>query len=252
VNSLPSVSLMELVTQIKKPVNSEKVTWGEKTVNKFIEMVLSRIINAERLQVRVKASLKQLARGELDALAIDMFGFLLRRSLRVTEFRFDITAAAVDIQTIMRQRQIELLHPSEGSLRMVISQEQLTEGLNAQLVSASDEQVQLKQVNCELGTDGAIAFHFDWISAGEMVSGSCTTTPRINPNGDVIVLDQWKVEEKEPPVELVKAVMTQVSDILSLKDIANQGTAFNFQQIDIEAGNITVRATTHIDQFPSA
>jgi|GEM_PF-3209339 len=224
----------------------EKVKFGEQLVNKFIEVILARMIDAEHLQVRVKANLKQLSRGELESLAIEMFGFLLRRSLRVAEFRFDIGTSAVNLQSI-RHKKIELLHPSAGSLRMVISQEQLTQGLSNQLVSSAAEE----QVRCQLEA-GEMAFQFDWISDGKVESSRCTTIPQIHSNGNAVVLDKGKMEGKEPPVAFVNAVIAAVSDILSLRDIANQGTIFNFQQLDMEAGNITVLAATHIENFPTA
>ncbi|MBW4574185.1 MAG: DUF2993 domain-containing protein [Aphanothece sp. CMT-3BRIN-NPC111] len=227
----------------------EKVKFKEQVVNKFIEMVLARMVDAESISVRVKANFQKLVRGELDALTIEMYSFLLRQYLRVENFQFNIGAAAVDIRSI-RNKQIKLLHPSKGSLRMVISQEQLTNVLNAQLVDPSDE-MQAMQVKCQFGTDNEIVFHFNWMCAEEIKSGSCTTKPRTNTNGNAVVLDQLKVEGKELPIKFVNAVIAQVSDILSLSDIANQGTTFHFQQLDIEAGKIIVQAATHIEQFPS-
>ncbi len=229
----------------------EKVKFGQQVVNKFIEMILARMIDAELCQVRVRANLKQLARGELDGLTIEMYGFRLRQHLRVTEFRFDIGEAAVNIQSIMR-RQIELLHPSEGTLLLVVTQEQLTSVLNSLNVSPSDEHLEPKkrQVNCQLGEDGAMVFHFEWIYAGEIASGSCTVIPLLKADGSGVVLNQGNRSGKEPPDEFVRAVSTQVSDILSLSDIANLGTTFHFEKIDITAGKITVRATTHIEHFP--
>lgn len=73
----------------------------EEAVNKFIEMVLSRLIDAERLQVRVKANLKDLLAGKLDALTIEIFGFLLQRHLRIAEFQFYIGASAVNLQSVL-------------------------------------------------------------------------------------------------------------------------------------------------------
>jgi hypothetical protein len=234
-------------------VTTEKIKFGEQIVNKFIEVVLSNLIDAERLQVRVKANLKQLARGELDGLAIEMYGFLLRQHLRVAFLRFDIGSSAVNTQSI-RHRQIELLHPSVGRMQMALDQEQLTHALNTQLVSSSQEQFHvygLRQINCQLGADRAMVFHLDWINAGEVESGTCTATPQITTDGSRIVLEQRQVEGNEPPTELINAVNRQVSDILSLSDIANRGTAFHFQQLDIEAGKIIVQAATQIEHFPT-
>lgn len=233
-------------------MSAQKVKFGEQVVNKFIEMILSRMIDAERLQVRVKTNLKQLGRGELDGLTIEMYGFRLRPHLRVAELGFDIGSAAVNLQSIKR-RQIELLHPSVGSLRLVITQEQLTNLLNAQFVSLPDErhQVRLTQVKCQL-TDSSMTFYLDWIGTGEIASGSCTITPQIQVNGSAIALGLGNFAGKEPPAELVNVVLTQVSDILSLKDIANKGTTFIMQQLDIESDKLTVLAASCIEHFPTA
>ncbi|HEY9690851.1 MAG TPA: DUF2993 domain-containing protein [Oculatellaceae cyanobacterium] len=233
-------------------MTKEKIKFGEQIVNKFIEVVLANLIDAERLQVRVKANLKQLARGELDGLAIEMYGFLLRQHLRVAFLRFDIGSSAVNTESIMH-RKIELLHPSVGRVQMALDQQQLTHALNTQLVSSSQEQFHffgLKQINCQLRADRAMVFHFDWIRAGEIESGTCTATPQITTDGSRVVLEQRQVEGNEPPTELINAVSKQVSDILSLSDIANRGTAFHFQQLDIESGKITVQAATQIEHFP--
>ncbi|HEY9297792.1 MAG TPA: DUF2993 domain-containing protein [Phormidium sp.] len=213
-------------------MTQEKGNFTEQAVNKFIELVLSRLVDAERLQVRIKSNLKKLGRGELDALTIQMSNFLLRRNLRVAEFQLDIGAAAVNIQSVMR-RQIELLHPSEGKLRIVINQEQLTAELN--------------NVNCELRTDGAILFHFNWIDAEKTQSATYITTPKIE--GNKIVLN---LTSQEPPTELVNQAISQMCNILNLNDIAHRGTSFIIQQIDIEAGKVTVQANANIEQFPSA
>ncbi|AFZ15464.1 hypothetical protein Cri9333_4685 [Crinalium epipsammum PCC 9333] len=234
-------------------MTTEKIKFGEQIVNKFIELVLSNLIDAEHLQVRVKANLKQLARGELDGLAIEMYGFLLRQHLRVAFLRFDIGSSAVNTESIMH-RKIELLHPSVGRMQMALDQEQLTNALNTQLVSSSQEQFHffgLRQINCQLRADRAMVFHFDWINAEEIESGTCTATPQITTDGSRVLLEQRQVEGKELPTELINAVSQQVSDILSLSDIANRGTAFHFQQLDIEAGKITVQAATQIEHFPT-
>lgn len=233
-------------------MTAEKLNFREQIVNKFIEMILSRMIDAERLQVRVKTNIKQLRHGELEGLTIEMYGFQLRPHLRVAELGFNIGAAAVNLQSIKR-RQIELLHPSVGSLCLVITQEQLTNLFNAQLVSALDkqvEQIRIKQINCQLA-DSKMTFDINLIGAGK-IDQSCTITPKIETNGNALSINQWNVEGQEPPSEFVQAISTQVSDILNLKDISNRGTTFNIQQLDIESGKLTLLADTRIDHFPKA
>ena len=222
-------------------VTQEKGNFGEQTVNKIIEILLGRLLDAERIQVRIKAKLKQLTRGEIDAIAIEMSGFLVRRHLRVAQFQLHIGAVAVNIQNAIR-RKIEMLHPSEGWLRMVMTQEQLTSSLIAELSTS-------QQIGCELRKDGAIALSF---STGENWVASYTTKPRIEPDGNGVVLERYRVEGKELPEEVVTDAIAHVAHILSLGDLANRGTRFHIQQIDIEPGKATVQATARIEQFPSA
>ncbi|MFB2876496.1 DUF2993 domain-containing protein [Floridanema aerugineum] len=234
-------------------MNQEKTNFREQAVNKFIEFVLSRFIEAERLQVRIKCNLKQLRRGELDALTIQMSNFLMQPNLRVAEFQLDIGTSAVDMQKIIR-RKIELLHPSEGKLKIAVSQEQLTAVLNSELTNLFNDKQQVykfKNVNCDLTTAGAIAFHFNWINAEKIESVTCITTPQIEQNNNAIVLIKQNFVNQEPPTEFVNQAIAQVSNILSLNDLANRGTTFNIEKIEIVAGKVTVEANANIDQFPS-
>ncbi|MFB2979110.1 hypothetical protein [Microseira sp. BLCC-F43] len=96
-------------------------------------------------------------------------------------------------------------------------QEQLTSSLVAELSPSQ------QQIECQLRADGAIAFYF---SAGENQVATYTK-PRIEPDGNGVVLERWRVEGKEAPEELAPAAMAQVGHILSLGDLANRGTRFH-------------------------
>lgn len=234
-------------------MNQEKLNLREQAVNKFIEFVLSRFIDAERLQVRVKSNLKQLRRGELEALTIQMSNFLMQPNLRVTEFQLDIGASAVNMQNIMR-RKIELLHPSEGKLKITLSQEQLTVALNSELTNLFNDKQQenkFQNVNCDLERDGAIAFIFNWIEAEIFKTGTWITKPKIELNNNAVILVKEEFLNLEPPAEFVNQAIAKVNNILSLNDLGNRGTSFNIQQIEIAEGKVTVEANATIEQFPS-
>lgn len=234
-------------------MTQEKTNFREQAVNKFIEFVLSRFIDAERLQVRIKSNLKQLKRGELDALTIQMSNFLMQPNLRVAEFQLDIGASAVNMQRIIH-RKIELLHPSEGKLIITIYREQLTAVLNKELKNFyidKQHEIQLQQVNCDLKTEGAIAFHFNWLLAGKIESGTCITIPKIEQNNQEIVLIKQNFTGQEPPIDFVNHAIAKVTNILNLNDLGHRGTTFNIQQIQIAAGKVTVEANANIEHFPS-
>jgi LmeA-like phospholipid-binding len=234
-------------------MTEQKVTFGEKVVNKFIEMILYRMINVKKLQVRVKANWQKLVKGELDGLTIEMYGFLLRKSLRITEFCFNIGESAVNLDKI-KQRKIELLHPSEGSLRMVINQEQLSTYFQSKLVNLLDTQsdkIKVNEVNVLL-QNNELAVNLQWIDGGENLLGNCLTTAKIKNNINGVMIEKWHSSGKEPPREIINIMSEEISDILSLNDVNNQGTTFAIEQIDIESGEITLQAKSYIEQFPTS
>lgn len=240
-------------------MTQEQAGFGEKTVNKLVELVLSRVVDAESIQVRVQGSLKRLGRGEIDGLMIQLANFLFRPALRVAEFQLEIGAAAVDVKQAIK-RKIQLLHPSSGNLRLAISQAQLTDSLGVELSTSSVQNgAHLQRVECQLGSGSAgasgpspaIAVYFTWTTATSSETGGFTAIPEIAPGGTGIDLTRLQLTEVKPPEDWIKTAIDHINTILSLTDINNRGTTFTIDESIIESGKITIKATAHIEQFPS-
>lgn len=229
---------------------TEKPRFGERAVNRFIELVLSRLVDAERVQVRIKANLKKLAQGELDGLLIQLAGYLMRPNLRVEQFYFDIGAAAVDIQKAMK-RKIELLHPSEGNFQLVITKEQLNHFLNAEVLKQIQDIHSIEQLDCKF-TENTIALQFQSNSNGVAEATTYPFIPQIISESNLVLLKQQNTQGEPLPVELINSVMETVSEILNLSDVSNQGTEFLIQQVDVEPDRITVQAIAQITAFPQS
>jgi hypothetical protein len=73
----------------------EVAGWAARTVNKVVGLALSKLVEAERVDVRVKTTLSQAMKGEIDAIAIHLQGFLARKNLRIETFQLQMGAAAV-------------------------------------------------------------------------------------------------------------------------------------------------------------
>ncbi len=227
-------------------MSPEKAKFTERAVNKFIELVLRQLVDANSLQVRIRARLKELMQGRIDGLTIQMSGFLLQPHLRVATFEFDIGAAAINLKRI-KQRQIELVEPATGRLQIGITDRQLTDGLNSLLTNTGSEPESSNRMECAFQADGAIALR--WQRNGSEAQ-TCTVRPIITGDGSSVTLAPQESSEKliDPQVE---QAIARISTIFSLTDLANQGTIFRIQTIEIVAGQATVQAGAEIQQFPS-
>lgn len=202
-----------------------------------------------------------MARGTIEAIAIDADGLLLRQNLRIEELQLQIGRVTVRPRRAVLGK-IELVHPSEGTLRLVIRDEQLTTALNSHSSRQALQQhqgagkptlTQVEQLTCEAQANGAIAirYHCKTRSPEDRPSGILITKPQIEANGNGVMLQLKSKAGQVLPPAIEAALMAQMSDIFSLRDLANRGTAFQIQQLDVSAGQVTVQAATYIERVPS-
>ncbi len=160
---------------------------------------------------------------------------------------------------------IKLTQPCAGTVRTVINDDNLTRVFNSESFQEKLHQMQVfvenkrvaihaQQVKCFLLTDGNIAFNSELIlnKTGE-VQLAFTATPRIESDGQGVVLqDVHYVEGKRLPPEVTAALVTQVSEVLSLRNFEQRGMSLRIQQLDVAAGKLTLQAAIYIEQFSSS
>ncbi len=247
-------------------MTQEQAGLGEQALNRIAEMALaSQLEEVERLEVKVKTDLSKLAHGEVDSIAINLNGLLMQQDLVVEELQLQINRVTVKPRSALFGK-IRLTHPSEGTVRIVINEDNLNRTFNSESFHEHLHQTQgfvedkrvaihVQQVKCRLLADGNIAFNSELMlgKTGEARALAFTATARIGTDGQGIVLqDVHYVEGKELPPELTAALVAQVSEVLSLRDFEQKGMSLRIQQLDVEAGKLTLQTAAHIEQFPSS
>ncbi|MBW4680897.1 MAG: DUF2993 domain-containing protein [Microcoleus vaginatus WJT46-NPBG5] len=237
---------------------------GEQAINKIAEMALaSQLHDAGELEVRIKLDFNKLARGEVESIAIKIAGLLMQANLRLEELQLQINRVTVKPFSALFGK-IELTHPCDGNVRAVINEDSLSHALNTQSTQKSRHNqgfaerkisgIHIQQLRCFFLADGHIVFNCQAIleKTNQAQSVTFTALPSIGMDGRKIVLQQVRdVEGKEPPPELVAALVAQASEILSLPEFEEKGMSLQFQELDMAAGKLTWQAAAHIEQFPS-
>jgi hypothetical protein len=255
--------------------------FGEQTLNKMATMVIARMLkDAEGVDVQIKTDLSKLAQGQVDSIAIKIQGLLMQSSLRLEEFYLQINRVAVKPLSAMRGK-IKLLHPTDGTIRVVVNEESLTQALNAnserehssppgqteplftepQSGDGCAQQV-TQLVKCYLLSDGHLTCDVGGLCDGESSpdatssSVSFTATPEIDRNGQRIVLQNLSpgerpVDHPESLAEITAAVVAKISDLLSMPEFQHQGMSVQIQQLRVVAGKLSWEAIAYIDRFQS-
>lgn len=243
-------------------MRNERSDFTEQAINKIAEVALAKLLDVKRLTVQIQTNFNQLSRGEIETITIDLYDLRLRQDLRVEALQLKIGRVTVKPRKAAFGK-IELVHPSEGTFQVVLREHQLTAALNAASFRQAMSQqrnapggvdvTQIEHIQCSLQENGAIVLTCEerLNTAADRRSGTMIARPRIEAEGQAIVMDRETVEG-DLSSSTVAAVMAQVGDILSLHDLANRGTTLHIQQVDMVAGSVMIRANAQIEQFPTA
>ena len=238
---------------------------GEQALNKVAELALSsQLEDRERLEVKIDTAPEKLASGELESLLIEGEGLVIETDLRVQALEIATKAIAIDPLKALTGS-IELIQPTEGTARLVLTETDLNCALNSADLRAkidvldtylSTEQVKLTvpRKRCRFREDGVIAVEalVELQPSGETREVAFTTTPKIAPGGSSVVLEDIKYEPgKEVSEDLTLAFLDKAKKMLDLRNFEKQGLALRIHHLSIEAGQITLLAKADITQFPT-
>ncbi|MBV9388312.1 MAG: DUF2993 domain-containing protein [Chroococcidiopsidaceae cyanobacterium CP_BM_ER_R8_30] len=239
---------------------------GEQALNKMAEMAIaSQIETAENLEVQVKIDPSNLAKGEVDALAIKGEGLLMHPDLRMAKLQMQINSIAVKPFKALFGR-IELVKPTVGTAQIVITEADLDYAFNSEKIHSRLRQTVLHldgkqlviksvQVTCNLLSDGKIAMYIKLVPFETEASKqfSFTATLSISADEQTIVLQdiQYPVG-KEPPLELTHTLAEWASEILNLQNFEMEGILLYLHQVAVEAGNLILQAEALVTQFPGS
>ncbi|HEY9859674.1 MAG TPA: DUF2993 domain-containing protein, partial [Candidatus Obscuribacterales bacterium] len=227
-------------------MTSDSAKFGEQTLNKMATMAIAHMIqDAEGVDVQIKTDLSKLAQGQVDSIAIKIQGLLMQSSLRLEELYLQINRVAVKPLSAMLGK-IKLVHPANGTIRIIVNEDSLTQALNSNLVrknlpplpkqaetQSGDKSIQ--QVKCYLLSDGHLTFNLGLNTLDPTLpSMSFKATPEIGHNGQGIVLQNLShvdhpTDHSEPLAEIISALAAEISDLLSLPEFKHQGMSVQIQ-----------------------
>jgi hypothetical protein len=238
---------------------------GEQAIDKVAEIAIaSKLDESETLSVTVNTDPGQLAQGEVEAVAVEGKGLVMQQDLRVEELQIHVKDIAVNPLTAMFGK-IELNGPAFGKARAVLTESDINRAFNSEYISRKlknlkvtvDGQlltIDVKTVECQLLSTGKIALNTEVLvretAATEKIN--FTATPQIAADGWAISLQDVEYPEKnEFSPELTEALADKAGEVLNLRNFEIEGMSLRIQQLNVEAGLLTLQAEAKVEQFPN-
>ncbi len=238
---------------------------GEQAIDKVAEIAIaSKLDESETLSVTVDTDPGQLAQGSVDAVAVEGKGLVMQQDLRVEDLQIHIKDIAVNPLTAMFGK-IELNGPAFGTARAVLTESDLNRAFNSEYISRKLNNlkvtvdgklltIDVQTMQCQLQQTGKIAINAE-VFVRETASTEkiyFTAKPQLEAGGWAISLQDVEYpENKEFSPEFTVALADKAGEVLNLRNFELEGMSLRVQQLNVEAGLLTLQAEAKVEQFPS-
>jgi len=232
---------------------------GDELVSKVVTGAIAALFKRTgKLRANVRAEpLTKLLQGSVDGFDLIGQGMLMYNGLRIEAMEFYLHSVAIDFGAIF-SGQVKLRQPTQATMRVVLTQEDLTTSFNTPFVVDKLQQLQYQGQNLHFRNTRVTLSGDKSLGLRSQVRLGDTVTPL-----DIDLTAFLQVEERrkiqfvdvtyrgsEAAIALSKAIIGHVNALLDLNKFTLDGTQLRVDQVRLRENKITFYGTAQIDQFP--
>lgn len=233
---------------------------GDALVSKVARTAIAALFKrSEKVEANVRAEpVTKLLQGSVDGFDFIGKGMLMYNGLRIENMELYLQAVAIDFGAIF-SGQVKLRRPTSASMRVVLSEDDLTTSFNTPFVVEKLQRLQyqgqpLHFQNTDVTLNPDKTLHLQ----SKVKVGDSDSPLNLNFTASVDVQDRHKIqfvdvtyEGDEESVALGKALIEHVNNLLDLDKFALEGTQLRVDRVRLQRKNLVFYGSANINQFPS-
>ncbi|ALF52625.1 hypothetical protein ACX27_06815 [Nostoc piscinale CENA21] len=236
----------------------------EQLISQEAERRLSNQLDeAEQIDVDVQTDLFKIVQGQADGVSLSGKGLVFKENIRVQDIKLQTDSIAVNpLSAIFGQ--IELNAPVNAIARIVMTESDINQALNSELVqnyaknynlNVEGENVSFTMQNMQLTFPGDGKIQFQGLTQIKEKSNTRLLgfTARFRPrtHANPIILESFDCYQGEGVnFEVVLALMQKVKELIHLPDFTWDGTKFKILNMEIIKHNLILLLETKMRQIP--
>ena len=239
---------------------------GEQALSKAAEIGLTtQLDEVDNLEVDIRTDPGQLIQGELESVAIEGDGLVMKKDLRAEKLEVKTNRVAINPLSIAFGK-IELTRPTDAEAHVVLTEQDLERAFNSEYihnklqnltvhVNGQPVMINVHQVKLHLPGDEKIALQavIDQQKTRETQQICFTTIPRLNSSGQRITLEDVQyTDSQELSPELTNALLDRADELLDLRNFELEGMSLRLKGLNVQTGQLTLQATAQVAQFPNS
>ncbi len=232
---------------------------GDRLVSKVVGAAIAALFKkAGKIEANVRAEpVTKLLQGSVDGFDFIGNGMLMYNGLRIAVMELYLQAVSIDFSAIFTG-QVKLRQPTQASMRVVLTEEDLTISFNTpfvldklQRLQYEGQSLKFSQTRMSLTPDKTLRLQ------SEVMIGTTDQPTQLDFQTHIEVIERRKIqfvdvtyEGNDEAVSLGKALIDHVNNLLDLDKFALDGTQLRVDRIRIQNESIVFYGTAQINYFP--
>ncbi|MEM1291514.1 MAG: DUF2993 domain-containing protein [Cyanobacteria bacterium P01_H01_bin.162] len=232
---------------------------GDRVVSRAVTTAISALFKqTEKLEAIVRAEpVAKLLQGSVDGFDFMGKGLLMYSGLRVQSMEFYVQSVSIDFGAIFRG-QVKLKQSTQANMRIVLSEADLNASFNTpflieklQQLTFEGQPLHFDETRLEVEGNGALRFQ------SQVRVGQASEPTTVNFTTQVEVKDRRKIQfvqvdygDVAEGLELSKALVGHLNDLLDLDKFALDGMQLRVDQLRLRNQQLTLYGVANITDFP--
>ncbi len=234
---------------------------GDQVVSKAVSAAIAALFKRTgKLEATVRAEpVAKLLQGSVDGFDFVGHSMLMYNGLRIKAMELFVQAVSIDFGAVFRG-QVRIKQPTQASMRVVLTEEDLTTSFNTPFVVEKLQQMEFQGQSLHFSNTEMLLNDDKTIDLTSQVRiGSSSAPPQfISLSAKVDVFDRTKLAfidvtygGTDEDIALGKAIVEHVNALLDLDSFALDGTQLRVDKIRMRNKELVFYGVAQINQFPS-
>ncbi|WP_035798114.1 LmeA family phospholipid-binding protein [Crocosphaera chwakensis] len=232
---------------------------GDQIVSKAVSTAIAALFKRTgKIEAMVRAEpVAKLLQGSVDGFDFIGNGMLMYNGLRIDGMELYVQAVSIDFSAIFKG-QVKLRQPTQATMRVVLTEEDLTTSFNTPFVVEKLQRLQyegqalnFKKTEMLVNEDKSLTLR------SQIQLGKTGETVDLDMTSEVEVLDRRKIQfinvtykGDDKAKNLGKALIDHVNNLLDLDKFALDGTQLKVDRVRIRKNELIFYGIAKIDHFP--
>lgn len=232
---------------------------GDRLVSKAVGAAIAALFKrSDKVEANVRAEpVTKLLQGSVDGFDFIGNGMLMYNGLRIAVMELYLQAVSIDFGAIF-SGQVKLRQPTQATMRVVLTEEDLTVSFNTPFVVEKLQRLQYQDQPLKFSeTQMTITPNKTLRLQSQVKIGDAAQPTPIEFETEVDVIGRSKIQftnvsykGDEESVNLSKALIDHVNNILDLDKFALDGTQLRVDRMRLQNEAIVFYGTAQINRFP--